>query len=288
MRPMLASPLNEESIIQSLKHGPLYGSVKLDGIRALGLDGILKARSLKPIPNKFIQEELAKQGVDKLDGELIVGAPNAEDVYRSTFSGVMSIEGTPEFMFYVFDYLIEASYKERLTKLVSSGRVKVLEQVQLASLDEIYAYETKNLEAGYEGIMLRRPNAPYKFGRATAKSMDLMKVKREEDAEAEVVEIYPAYENMNEAYTNELGHTDRTTHAENKVAKDMVGGFVLQKDGTTFKCSAGKFTHDERGQIWQNRTSYIGKLLKYRSFAYGVLNAPRFPRALGWRDERDM
>lgn len=288
MRPMLASPLNEESIIQSLKHGPLYGSVKLDGIRALGLDGILKARSLKPIPNKFIQEELAKQGVDKLDGELIVGAPNAEDVYRSTFSGVMSIEGTPEFMFYVFDYLIEAPYRERLTKLVSSGRVKVLEQVQLASLDEIYAYETKNLEAGYEGIMLRRPNAPYKFGRATAKSMDLMKVKREEDAEAEVVEIYPAYENMNEAYTNELGHTDRTTHAENKVAKDMVGGFVLQKDGTTFKCSAGKFTHDERGQIWQNRTSYIGKLLKYRSFAYGVLNAPRFPRALGWRDERDM
>lgn len=285
---MLASPLNEESIIQSLKHGPLYGSVKLDGIRALGLDGILKARSLKPIPNKFIQEELAKQGVDKLDGELIVGAPNAEDVYRSTFSGVMSIEGTPEFMFYVFDYLIEAPYRERLTKLVSSGRVKVLEQVQLASLDEIYAYETKNLEAGYEGIMLRRPNAPYKFGRATAKSMDLMKVKREEDAEAEVVEIYPAYENMNEAYTNELGHTDRTTHAENKVAKDMVGGFVLQKDGTTFKCSAGKFTHDERGQIWQNRTSYIGKLLKYRSFAYGVLNAPRFPRALGWRDERDM
>ena len=287
MKPMLASPLLEESIINALKTGFLYGSPKLDGIRALGIDGILKARSLKPIPNKFIQEELAKQGVDKLDGELIVGAPNAEDVYRSTFSGVMSIEGTPEFTFYVFDYLIEAPYKERLAKLASSGRVKVLEQIQLTSLKEIYDYETKSLEEGYEGIMLRRPDAPYKFGRATAKSMDLMKVKREEDAEAVVVDIYPAYENTNESYVNELGHTDRTTHAEGKVAKDMVGGFVLQKDGTTFKCSAGKFTHDERGQIWQNRTSYIGKLLKYRSFAYGVLNAPRFPRALGWRDEMD-
>ena len=287
MKPMLASPLLEESIINALKTGFLYGSPKLDGIRALGIDGILKARSLKPIPNKFIQEELAKQGVDKLDGELIVGAPNAEDVYRSTFSGVMSIEGTPEFTFYVFDFLADAPYKGRLAKLASSGRVKVLEQVQLASLDEIYAYETKNLEAGYEGIMLRRPDAPYKFGRATAKSLDLMKVKREEDSEAEVVEIYPAYENMNEAYTNELGHTDRTTHAENKVAKDMVGGFVLSKDGKTFKCSAGKFNHAEREAIWKARDNYLGKLLKYRSFAYGVLNAPRFPRALGWRDEMD-
>ena len=288
MKPMLASPLNEESIIQSLKQGFLYGSPKLDGIRALGIDGILKARSLKPIPNKFIQAELAKQGVDKLDGELIVGAPNAEDVYRSTFSGVMSIEGTPEFTFYVFDYLVDAPYNERFSKLVSSGRVKVLEQVQLTSLDEIYTYETKNLEAGYEGIMLRRPDAPYKFGRATAKSMDLMKVKQEEDAEATVVEIYPAYENMNEAYTNELGHTDRTTHAENKVAKDMVGGFVLSKEGQTFKCSAGKFTHEEREAIWRNRENYIGKLLKYRSFAYGVFNSPRFPRALGWRSELDL
>ena len=288
MRPMLASKLDEESIITALKQGFLYGSVKLDGIRALGIDGILKARSLKPIPNKFIQEELAKQGVDKLDGELIVGAPNAEDVYRSTFSGVMSIEGTPEFMLYVFDYLADAPYKGRLAKLVSSGRVKVLEQIQLTSLKEIYDYETKSVEEGYEGIMLRRPDAPYKFGRATAKSVDLMKVKREEDAEATVVEIYPAYENMNEAYTNELGHTDRTTHAENKVAKDMVGGFVLSKEGQTFKCSAGKFTHEEREAIWRNRENYIGKLLKYRSFAYGVFNSPRFPRALGWRSELDL
>ena len=288
MKPMLASKLDEESIVQALKEGPLLGSPKLDGIRALGIDGILKARSLKPIPNKYIQQELAKQGVDKLDGELIVGEPNADTVYRNTFSGVMSVEGTPEFTFYVFDYLIDAPYRERLAKLATVGRVKVLEQVPLSSLEEIFEYETKNLEDGYEGIMLRRLNAPYKFGRATVRSLDLMKVKREEDSEAEVVEIYPAYENTNEVYINELGHTDRTTHAEGKIAKDMVGGFVLCKDGKTFKCSAGKFSHAEREAIWKERDNYTGKLLKYRSFAYGVFNAPRFPRALGWRDILDM
>lgn len=287
MKPMLASQLNEEAITLALKQGFLYGSPKLDGIRALGIDGMLKARSLKPIPNKFIQAELAKQGVDKFDGELIVGAPNDEQVYRNTFSGVMSIEGESNFSFYVFDYLIDAPYKDRLAKLVDVGRVKVLEQVPLHSLEEIFEYEKRNLELGFEGVMLRRPDAPYKFGRATPKSLDLMKVKREEDAEAVIVEIYPAYENTNEAYTNELGHTDRTTHAENRIAKEMVGGFVLKSGDSTFKCSAGKFTHEEREAIWKQRDRYIGKLLKYRSFAYGVLNAPRFPRALGFRDEMD-
>ena len=53
-----------------------------------------------------------------LDGELIVGEPNAVDVYRTTNSGVMSADGEPDVKFYVFDRWDwpDSEYSYRLEK----------------------------------------------------------------------------------------------------------------------------------------------------------------------------
>lgn len=291
-KPMLASNLDEAKIEKHLETRPLLITPKIDGIRVVTAeDGTALGRSLKPIPNKHVQAQFKTKNLYGYDGEIVVGSPSSPTVYRDTFSGVMSIEGTPDFTYWVFDHFghSDASYIHRLENLQTCGFVRVLPQKVCKTMQDVLDYENIFLEQGFEGAMLRRLNAPYKYGRATTSSLDLMKVKREVDDESLILDIYPAYENQNEAFINELGHTERTSHQENLVAKDMAGGFVLTRGSETFKCSMGKFDHNEREWIWRNRANLIGKAyVKYRSFPHGEKDKPRFPRALGFRDSIDM
>src|SRR6185437_11420902 len=83
---------------------PLIASPKLDGVRAIiSADGVL-SRTLKPIPNRRVQELLRGLPVG-LDGELLAGDPTAPDVYRKTVSMVMSEDAEITGLTYqVFDY----------------------------------------------------------------------------------------------------------------------------------------------------------------------------------------
>lgn len=292
-KPMLASKLNEETAKAFLNCAPLLASPKLDGIRCIVIDGVPCGRSLKPIPNKHVQAMFAQYpDLEGCDGELVVGSAHAPDVYRNTFSGVMAHEGEPDFTFWMFDRATATAidYLHRWADLKSDAPfAHWLFQTPVSTWEEVLAYEAKVLGLGYEGAMLRRPQAPYKFGRATEKSLDLMKLKRESDDEAEIIGVYEAMENTNEAFTNALGQTERSTHAENKVPKGMVGGFTLRRpDGVEFDCSAGKFTHAERVQLWNTKDTLEGLILKYRHFTHGAKDKPRFPRALGFRSPIDL
>lgn len=98
LKPMLA--VDAKSDIRF----PVYASPKLDGIRALIVNGKVMSRSMKEIPNEFIQQELGKFPIlDGLDGELIVGAANDYNAMQNTSSGVMTRSGKPEFTFYVLN-----------------------------------------------------------------------------------------------------------------------------------------------------------------------------------------
>ena len=118
----------------------------------------------------------------------------------------------------------------------------------------------------------------------------MLKLKPHEDTEFEVTGFYEAMENLNEAFTNELGETARSSHQENKVGKGMLGGFYgkLLTTGQEIKVAPGKLKHAERIAIWNNQAAYLGKIAKQRSFPIGVLNLPRHGRWIGWRDDTDM
>jgi DNA ligase-1 len=96
---MLASPADLDSL-----RFPLYASPKLDGIRAMVTDAGLVSRKLLPIPNRHLQLALSTDFLRGLDGELILGNPTDEDVYRRTNSSVMSRDGEPSVTFYVLDH----------------------------------------------------------------------------------------------------------------------------------------------------------------------------------------
>src|SRR5690554_4631311 len=93
-KPMLAASCDN---LDALKY-PLLATPKIDGIRCLIIDGVAMSRSLKPIPNRFIQSVIGKPEFNGLDGELLVG-----DSFQAATSGIMSGDGEPDFRYYVFD-----------------------------------------------------------------------------------------------------------------------------------------------------------------------------------------
>lgn len=267
---------------------PLVATPKLDGIRAYVRNGVVYSRANKPIPNPHAQALFGKH--EHYDGELIVGPATAHDVMRQTMSGVMSKDGTPDVTYYAFDHLKHLSYPwlDRITNLKSKHRVVVHEWKLVLNVDSLMAYEQEIVDAGYEGLILRDPDSQYKQGRSTAREGYLLKVKRFVDSEALVIGFEERMHNGNEATTNELGRTSRSSHKAGKSGRGDLGALLLRNsEGVEFSCGTG-FSDSERSEIWANQDRYLGKLAKYKFFPVGVKEAPRHPVFIGWRDVRDV
>jgi DNA ligase-1 len=283
-KPMLAATLLEEHFT-SLKF-PLIGSPKLDGIRAIMVDGKLMSRSMKPIRNTHIQNTCT--AMNGCDGELIVGSANSTTCFLDTTSAVMRIKGEPQYTFCVFEnYLDTRSFGAKVDELhLSCGNARTIEQRVLNSVDELISYEEQCLAAGYEGIMLRDPDSKYKFGRSTVKEGSLFKLKRFADAEGTVVGFVEQMKNTNEKEVNELGNSFRSSCKENLVPMNTLGALVLYFNAKTIEVGTG-FTKEQRQHIWDYRDRYKGFIAKYKYFPYGAYATPRFPVFLGFRDEDD-
>lgn len=301
-RPMLASPAD----FSILKY-PLFASPKLDGIRAVVLDGKLVSRKLLNIPNKHIFSQLSRPEFDGLDGELIVGSPTADDVYRVTNSAVMSHEGTPAATFYVFDVhdrpevfsnrlaylrhsvpsLQEGNHvRELSSNLKSVGAINIVvhEHVHINDHDALLEYETKQIALGYEGLILRSGMGLYKHGRSTAREQYMLKVKRFEDSEAIVLGIVEEMHNGNAAETDNLGRTKRSKAKAGLTGKGTMGALAVRdiRTGVEFEIGTG-FTAADRA-----RMDWVNKVVKYKFFPVGVKDKPRHPVYLGERHAGDM
>lgn len=290
-KPLLAI---EHSKVKTQKF-PYYLSEKLDGIRCIIFGGVAYSRSLKLIPNLSIQAyvELHADVLNGFDGELIVGDKNAPDVFNQSTSGVMRIEGEPDFTFWVFDRYDPAgcTYTSRIGKIPSElpDRVKFLPQFYVTKQDEVDQWEANFLKKGAEGVMLRDPHSLYKFGRSGTKTPELQKVKRFVDNEFEIIGWEPKYTNTNAATVNELGRTARSTAKDGMVALDTMGSLILcTSKGDTFSCGSG-MTDAIREDLWERRETLMGQLAKVKYFDVGNgYNVPRFPVLVGIRHNDDL
>ena len=274
---------------------PVYVSTKLDGIRCVIIDGVAYSRSLKPIRNKYIQSIIGNAKYNGFDGELVVGDIYAKDVFQKSTSGVMSEQGEPDFVFYVFDDFTNSDlpYSERADVMrykvdTLTDRIKFLGQKLVHTVDDIKLVLGKEQSLGGEGLILRNPDGVYKFGRSTPKQQLSIKVKFFEQNEFEIVGFEERYTNTNEATINELGYTSRSSHKDNLVPTNTLGSLVLKCGDTTFKCGTG-FDDALRKEIWDNKEKYLGKLASIRYMSVGSKNGiPRVPSFVGWRDSDDM
>ena len=290
-KPMLAA----EADLDKLKF-PLIASPKLDGVRALIKDGVVLSRSLKPIPNEHVQKLFGRPELEGLDGELIVGSPTDPQCFQNTSGAVRRKDGEPDVRFFVFDtfHKPEAPYKDRLWWAVCKEDMKkviVNEAEEVFDQADLEKFESNCLRWGYEGICLRDPSGPYKFGRSTAKEGYLLKLKRFKDSEARILAVEELMHNANEAKKNELGRTERSSHKENLVPAGTMGRLHVEDihTGQRFYIGTG-FTQEQRDWFWRVRYGWPaeGKLIKYRFFPVGVKELPRHPVYLGLRDEFDM
>lgn len=323
-KPMLAGTPKDNSEIPI----PCLASAKIDGVRAANKNGKLLSRSLKLIPNKHVQALLAHPELHGLDGELTVGPANDPNVMQATMSIVMSSSKMAPFEYHIFDnwdlpnvgkqqrvlsagdtvlaaqahwhtLMVAARLEGAAAEVIGTAcPIKLLPQKLITSLDDLDAFEAECLALGYEGVMVAKPDGLYKFGRSTAREGGLLKLKRFTDAEAIIVGFEEEMKNNNAKTVNELGRSKRSSHAAGKEGKGTLGAFVCKR---LFVDSNGKLTEGDimfnigtgmdaamRQRVWDDRDYYRNQIVKFKHFEHGVVDAPRHPVFLGFRDERDM
>ena len=276
---------------------------KLDGIRCLKINGKLVSRTFKPIRNKFIREFLERELPDNTDGEIIVGP-----TFQDTSSAVMSEEGEPNFTYYVFDcvfYDLKRPYKDRMVDLEkrfgNPSRDVITHNPNVTAIvpllpreindsEALLQFEEECLNNGFEGVILRSPNGPYKCGRSTPKEEFLMKFKRFEDDEALVIGFVEKMHNENEAEKDNFGRTKRSSAKDGLVPAGTLGAIMVRdlKTGVEFEIGTG-LNDATRKEIWGNQKKYKDAIVRYRHFTNsGVKDKPRFPSFDGFRDKEDL
>lgn len=311
-KPMLSAKIDTETEattladLQRLQY-PVICSPKVDGIRVV-IDPNLGAvtRKLKVVPNRHIYTKLnpiyktTARIFEGLDGEITYGTPEmvtAKDVFSRSTSAVMSFDGQPEFTYWVFDDFTFPNdpYQKRLNSArtrvdaINTSWVKALDYNTALGPSDVLELEESYLKRGFEGIMIRSPLTGYKYGRATLKQQQLIKLKRTEDGEATVINYEPLYLNQNEPTKDALGHQKRSSALAGKVATDMLGTLVCQPNAESgftqhFEIGSG-FDDSLRTRLWEERGTLIGRVVVFKYQAVGVKDKPRFPIFKGFRSD---
>lgn len=321
-RPMLAplaSPSDTENYWDKIQY-PVLVSPKIDGIRAIvervpdtefvsldlfqsgGNESIaVLSRNMTKFRSKQVQNLFGTEAALYMDGELAYD-PCAADCLHVTQSFVSSASKFCETLrFYVFDYVSPSAlllpYFERQSLLkqavqsANTDRIVLLDQVLVDNKEELLQEEERCITMGYEGVMLRSLMGGYKQNRATANEATFFKLKRFSDEEGTIVGIEEGFKNTNEAETDNRGFTKRSSAMAGKIPNGMLGRFrvkSLKKGGGELWVAPGSLTHAERLHVLKNAEEFIGKTLTFRHFDYGVKNAYRFARFVGFREKWDM
>ena len=231
---------------------PVYVSPKLDGFRC-GIANctpyVGKEKSV--IVNRAIRTLFSRCALNGFDGELLVGSPTSKHAWSTTSSLLKSEKPedchTTGVNFYVFDLwnMPKVSYYDRLTLLKAKYSslpdelkpwITLCNQVYMTNMEDVYTYYREMLDEGYEGVMVRRASAPYKFGRSTLGSQELVRLKPKEDAEFEIIGF------------NEL--------ISDGSPANTLGSLTVSKGSMSFDVGTG-FSASQRKAIWENRCKFL-------------------------------
>jgi DNA ligase-1 len=282
-KPMKASDFEEESLCF-----PYLGSPKLDGYRAFSEGGVIRTSSGNVISNHHTRVLFSGFDFSGLDGELIVGHWADRNAFHNTSGPVRRATGMPEVKWYIFDDRTNPAlpFEERLAnaktrvqdmKKYGNVNIEIVPHIMLNDRAALAQFERDALESGFEGVMLRDPAGPYKFGRSTVKENWLLKVKRFISEEATILALEEQVENTNASDVDNFGRAKKSTNKETQIGTGMVGAFVVSSDlwAEDFRISASSMTHKERQYAWQNQQEYVGELARFKYFPHGVVDVPR-------------
>lgn len=280
-------------------HWPLFVSDKLDGIRGVQESSKIISRTWKPLRSSYVQT-FVEEWREGFDGELLAPDwPEGSTQFHESQSRCTTIGDQRPVNWFLFDCILRPndSYEKRLERLMvqgdwHDGRCRLLPQTLIRNYDDLLAYEQVACsERNVEGVIARRPDAPYKYGRATIKEGYLIKFTRWATAEGEIIDFEEQMENTNAAGVDNFGRTKRSTHQAGMRPKGTLGAFVIRdlKTGVVSKVGGGPLlTQKSRAHYWGVRDEIRGSVLHHRFKPYGVKDKPRFAQAYGIRSREDL
>lgn len=313
--------------------GYMFQQPKIDGMRIMYDDGIARSRTWLPWTQRHLQA-FGRDHPDLTHGWDSEGLPGLHDTtnpdpnaFRDAMSGIRSEDGSKEMTLFLFDNWDHSwqniAYEARLAGLQrdlaeylktldnskwehgydgivfigAEYRIKVIicPTVKVTTLEEIEANHLEMVAAGWEGSMLRRWRAPYKYNQATVREGWLIKIKDVEDDEAEIIGYEPAYENTNELGVDAFGLAKRSSHKANLVPKDYLGCFhcrLVKAPAIEFAIGVLRgYSLEDRKVLLEKAVAgeMIGKIVKFEHQGYGGgYSKPRTPVMVGFRDKIDI
>lgn len=251
---------------------PCYVQAKYDGIRCVchidnsGGIRFFSRQSSEFLTLSHLKEELQKLNYRNiiLDGELYSHKINFQEIISAVKRDEVS-DKTPLIEYIVYDAaLSNTPYEKRLSILSSllkpewntNAKIKVATTYITNTLDQIEAYHKSYTDKGYEGVILRNSQGLYVEDK---RSYDLLKYKKFQDAEFEIVGI-----EMNKGKL-----------------KDTCVFVCKTKKGTQFKAMP-EGTQEQREQMvvdWNSGKIKTGDFatIKYFSMTTSDDPVPRFP-----------
>lgn len=297
MKPMLAA--HEFPDIQTLSY-PLMASAKIDGCRAVVKNGKLLSRKLEYFPNNYAHQLFDRPELNGFDGELTLGSCLDDQVRNRTSGFLNSLDkvGAPgiDLTLWAFDLWDEpGSFEERYAKLRNKHErlnVNVLPHATVSSSSELIKLEDDMLALGYEGLILRAMDAPYKFGRSTLKQGWMLKLKRFVDAEAQVLRVNEEMQNTNRAEKDNLGRTKRSKKKAGLKGKGRAGELevrVLNGPFAGVECVIPLGAAGDKGkdEWWARRDDKRLPIITFKYFPKGAKDKPLLPTYVGIREGWD-
>jgi len=197
------------------------------------------------------------------DGELYCEGLSFEEIHSRVSTSRLELHPCSEqIRYHIFDIITHDRARIRQKDLdciferFSRGRYELahVPWFPVRSLDEIMDYLRSFVTFGYEGIIVREPNAPYEPRRSTK----MMKFK---PGRSDVYRIVGFKEEI----------------SKDGIPKGTLGAFILQgPDGSPFGVGSG-FTRDEREAYWDMRQKLVGCYCGIRYQHLTDRGVPRFP-----------
>lgn len=277
-RPMKCQNYSPERLVT-----PCYAQPKLDGLRAMYIDGHFYSGDGKRWNDNVVAHLLAplkNRAKLSLDGEFYNHGWKLQQINKNI--GVNRLEPTLltlEISFHVFDTIIDnMSFEDRWlsvcvffmnNSLMKKGiqavpTLKVKNKFQADSYNETFVNTM-----GFEGTIYRMPRSynsrfidtGYLQGRAHW----MLKRKDEDDAEFEIIDVQEG----------------RMTDKGGKHVGRLGALLCKTKKGKTFHVGSG-YSDAERTKLWKKRP--IGQLLRVKYKCLSADGVPLEPRSLGIRD----
>lgn len=293
---------------------PSYVSTKYEGVRAVFTPQGLRTRNLKAFGNdelynvphiKLVEDFCAVNNV-YIEGELYIH----DTTFRmlQSYTAENGNANCHRMKLMVFDCYSETSsnapFEQRyewylyITRTLSNPMVIPVYQELLidpiAQIPEMYATA---IEHGYEGVCIKAKDAPYKKGRSTLKQGIFTRIKPERDYDCIVLDIIERQHNLVESHVNELGMLAKRQDKDAKAASGLAQSAIVYTPELEMvhKVSLTRNIKDivatrhspSRKHIWENKTEYIGKAMRFVAIPVPGNDVPRSPRFDAWRDDLD-